>query len=192
VHAGEKERLRKVMWPDGTHISKDVVGQPAVDIAKLAEIATEPGTKFLMVVGEAIGPQDMFSGEKLSPVLTVWQYEQFDEAVQYVQRLTRFSGYGHSCGIQSHNEDHIMQLAHEAKVSRMMVNQVQPYANSGNYNNGMPWALTLGCGTWGNNSTNENVHWKHFLNYTWLSYPIDPVVPDEEELFGEHWKKFGK
>lgn len=188
----EKERLSKVMWPDGIHISKDVVGQAAAKIAGLAEIAVKAGTKFLLVVGEAIGPQDMFSGEKLSPVLTVWRYNQFDEAVQYVQRLTRFSGYGHSCGIQSHDEAHIMQLAMQAKVSRMMVNQVQPYANSGNYNNGMPWALTLGCGTWGNNSTNENVHWKHFLNYTWLSYPIDPIIPDEDQLFGEHWKKFGK
>jgi sulfoacetaldehyde dehydrogenase len=188
----EKERLRKVMWPDGSHISKDVVGQAATKIAALADIPVSDGTKFLMVIGEAIGPEDMFSGEKLSPVLTVWKYAEFDEAIQYVQRLTRFSGYGHSCGIQSQNEDHIMQLAMQAKVSRMMVNQVQPYANSGNYNNGMPWALTLGCGTWGNNITNENVHWKHFLNYTWLSYPIDPVIPDEEQLFGEHWQKFGK
>jgi sulfoacetaldehyde dehydrogenase len=31
----EKERLRKVMWPDGTHIGKDVVGQAASKIAEL-------------------------------------------------------------------------------------------------------------------------------------------------------------
>jgi sulfoacetaldehyde dehydrogenase len=80
----------------------------------------------------------------------------------------------------------------KANVSRMMVNQVQCYANSGNFNNGMPFALTLGCGTWGGNITTENVHWRHFLNITWLSYPIPEVVPDEEAIFGAVWKKYGK
>jgi hypothetical protein len=42
----------------------------------LADISVKEGTKFLMVIGEAIGPEDMFSGEKLSPVLAVWKYEQ--------------------------------------------------------------------------------------------------------------------
>ena len=56
----------------------------------------------------------------------------------------------------------------------------------------MPFGLTLGCGTWGGNITNENIHWKHFLNITWVSKPITPVVPDENKIFGEHWKKYGK
>jgi sulfoacetaldehyde dehydrogenase len=32
--------------------------------------------------------------------------------------------------------------------------------------------MTLGCGTWGGNSTSSNVSWEHLLNYTWVSYPI--------------------
>lgn len=189
---GEKERLRLVMWPDGKHISKEVVGQPASKIAGLADLPHPDQIKFIMVNGEAVGAEDMFSGEKLSPVLTVWKYQEFSEAVDLVSRITRFSGYGHSCGIHSQDEGHIMELALKARVSRMMVNQVQCYANSGNYNNGMPFALTLGCGTWGGNITSENVHWKHFMNVTWVSYPIPDVVPDEKEIFGQVWGKFGK
>ncbi len=188
----EKERLRKVMWPDGAHISKDVVGQPASKIAQLADISNPEQIKFIMVACEKVGSADMFSGEKLSPVLAVWKYKVFSDAVDLVRQITRFSGYGHSCGIQSRDETHIMELAMKANVSRMMVNQVQCYANSGNYNNGMPFALTLGCGTWGGNITTENVHWKHFLNITWLSYPIPEVVPDENAIFGDIWKKYGK
>jgi sulfoacetaldehyde dehydrogenase len=188
----EKERLRKVMWPDGAHISKDVVGQPASKIAQLAGISNPEQIKFIMVACEKVGSADMFSGEKLSPVLAVWKYKVFSDAVDLVRQITRFSGYGHSCGIQSRDEMHIMELAMKANVSRMMVNQVQCYANSGNYNNGMPFALTLGCGTWGGNITTENVHWKHFLNITWLSYPIPEVVPDENAIFGDIWKKYGK
>lgn len=189
---GEKERLRVVMWPDGANISKDVVGQPAGKIARLAGLPDSNQIKFIMVNGEAVGAEDMFSGEKLSPVLTVWKYQEFAGAIDLVKQITRFSGYGHSCGIHSQDEEHIMELALKAKVSRMMVNQVQCYANSGNYNNGMPFALTLGCGTWGGNITTENVHWKHFMNTTWVSYPIPEVIPDENAIFGEVWVKYGK
>lgn len=187
----EKERLREVMWSDGTHLSPKVVGQPAEKIAELVGIQSAKEIKFLMVFGEAVGPEDMFSAEKLSPVLTIWRYQMFDEAVELVAKITRFSGYGHSCGIHSNNEEHILELAMRARVSRMMVNQTQTYGNSGSFDNGMPVALTLGCGTWGGNIVSENVHWKHFLNTTWVSRPIPPSIPDESVIFGNHWNKFG-
>ncbi len=188
----EKARLKEVMWPDGVHLSSKIVGQPASRIAALAGIQSDHEIKFLMVLGEAIGPEDMFSAEKLSPVLTLWKYKTFEEATSYVARITRFSGYGHSCGIHSKNQDHIQELALRARVSRIMVNQVQTYGNSGNYDNGMPVALTLGCGTWGGNIVSENVHWKNFLNITWVSSPIPQSVPDETVIFGEHWQRYGK
>jgi sulfoacetaldehyde dehydrogenase len=188
----EKNRLHKVMWPDGVHLSREVVGQPAIKIARLASIGVSPDTKFLMVMGEAVGAEDLFSGEKLSPILTLWKYQSFDRAVDLVKDITRYSGYGHSCGIHTTSESHMLELATRARVSRIMVRQSQCYGNSGNYDNGMPFALTLGCGTWGGNIVSENVHWKHFINTTWVSMPIEPVIPDENSIFGEHWKKFGK
>jgi sulfoacetaldehyde dehydrogenase len=161
-------------WPDGAHLSKEVVGQHASKISKLAGITDWENVKLLMVVGESVGKADMFSGEKLSPVLTLWKYNEFDDAITLVRDITRYSGYGHSCGIHTTNDEHMLRLATNARVSRMMVRQTQPYGNSGNYDNGMPFALTLGCGTWGGNITSENVHWKHFINTTWVSMPIPP------------------
>ncbi len=188
----EKAALKAVMWPDGVHLNAKIVGQPAGDIAALAGIQSEKPIRFLMVAGEAVGPEDVFSGEKLSPVLTVWKYEDFEDAIKLVAEITRFSGYGHSCGIHSKSQEHIQELGMRARVSRIMVNQVQTYGNSGNYDNGMPVALTLGCGTWGGNIVSENVHWKHFLNTTWVSSPIPVSVPDESVIFGEYWDKYGK
>ncbi len=158
----EKQRLRQVMWPDSEHLSREVVGQPAVKIAALAGIPVSPETTFLMVLGEAVGPDDLFSGEKLSPVLTLWRYGEFDEAVRLVRDITRYSGYGHSCGIHTTSQEHILELATRARVSRMLVRQVQCYGNSGNYDNGLPFALTLGCGTWGGNIVSENVQSTHY------------------------------
>jgi sulfoacetaldehyde dehydrogenase len=191
-NAEEKKRLRAVMWPDGEHLSREVVGQRAQKIATLAGIPMEAEKNFLMVRGEAVGPADLFSGEKLSPVLTVWKYEEFEEAVCLVRDITRYSGYGHSCGIHTTNDAHMLELAMRVRVSRIMVRQTQVFGNSGNYDNGMPFGLTLGCGTWGGNIVSENIHWKHFLNTTWVSMPIAPIVPDEKKIFGAHWKKYGK
>ena len=80
----------------------------------------------------------------------------------------------------------------QARVSRIMVRQSQCYGNSGDYINGMPFSLTLGCGTWGGNIASENITWKHFINTTWVSSPIEPVIPSEGALFGDHWAKYGK
>ena len=180
------------MWPDGAHLSKAVVGQPAQKIAALAELPVRPEVSFLMVEGEAVGAADLFSGEKLSPVITLWKYEEFAEAIDYVQRLTAYSGKGHSCGLHSFSEAHILELGTRARVSRMVVRQPQCYANSGDYVNGLPFSLTLGCGSWGGNAASENITYKHFLNTTWIAKPIDPVLPDEELIFGRLWEKYGK
>jgi sulfoacetaldehyde dehydrogenase len=189
--AEEKTRLRAVMWPDD-RINPKIVATSALSIASAAGLTIPEGTKFLMVLGEKIGRDDPFSGEKLAPVLALWKYREFGEAVDLVEKITHFCGYGHSCGIHSFSEGHILELATRIHVSRMMVRQSQSYGNSGDYTNGMPFSLTLGCGTWGGTITSDNVTWKHFLNYTWVSTPIDPVIPDEDLIFGGHWKKFGK
>lgn len=188
----ERDNLEKALWPDGKHLNKDIIAQSAQKIADVAGIDLPEGKSFLMVMGEAVGPEDLFSGEKLSVVMTLWKANDMDEAIQYVQDITGYVGQGHSCGIHTRDEGRIRQLGETARVSRIMVNQPQCYGNSGNYDNGMPFTLTLGCGSWGNNITTENIHWKHFLNITWVAKPIDPVVPDEEALFGAHWAKYGK
>lgn len=188
----ERKKLQELMWPDGHALNAKIVARPIVRIAEMAGFEIPDGTKFLMVKGQDPVENDCFASEKLSPVLTLWSYDTFEQAIEYVEKITRKCGYGHSCGIHSTNEDHIMDLALKCHVSRMIVRQPQCYANSGNYDNGMPFTMTLGCGTWGGNITTENIAWKHFLNVTWVSKPIEPVVPDEEKIFADHWKEFGK
>jgi len=188
----ERDKLQALMWPDGEHLNGAIVAQPVEKLAALAGIEIPQGTTFLMVAGKKVGKEDPFCKEKLSLVLTIWKYEQFDEAVKMVEEITAINGRGHSCGIHTSNEDHILQLGMRVKASRIMVNQPHAYGNSGNYNNGMPFTLTLGCGTWGGNITTENIYWKHYLNVTWISKPIEPVVPDEAAIFGGYWREFGK
>ena len=101
-------------------------------------------------------------------------------------------GLGHSCGIHSFNDERIDQLALQTKTGRVIVRQSQSYANSGDWCNGMPFSLSIGCGTWGGNASSENIQLKHFTNVTLVARPIEPVIPSDEDLFGDYWVKYGK
>jgi sulfoacetaldehyde dehydrogenase len=137
-----------------------------------------------MIEETGVGPDFPFSGEKLSVTTTLYKWKTFDDAIALVNRITDYSGGGHSCGIHTTIEKRIKELALKVKVSRIMIRQPQCLANSGAWTNGMPMSMTLGCGSWGGNSTTENVTWKHLLNYTWVAYPIPSTEPTDEELFG--------
>lgn len=121
-------------------------------------------------------------GEKLSPIMGLRVYEDFDEALALTLRLLQVAGLGHSCGIHSSDEARILRLAEAAPVSRIMVRQSTGEGNSGSFSNGMPFTSIVSCGGWGSSPVSENVNWRHFLNYTWVSRPIRRPAPSLEEL----------
>ncbi|GMQ57429.1 aldehyde dehydrogenase family protein [Vallitalea sediminicola] len=180
----EKEKLQNTMWEDG-HLDRRIVAQPANKIAELAEINISDNEEFIMVEENGVGADYPFSGEKMSVVVTLYKVKDFDQAVNKVNEITGYQGTGHSCGIHTTDESRVEVLGNKVKVSRIMVRQPQCYANSGNWDNGMPFTLTLGCGTWGGNVASENITWKHFINVTWVSTPIKEEIPTDEELFGD-------
>ena len=187
----EREKLRAYMWPDGRTLNRAMVARPAVWIAERAGLDVPEGTRFLMVLGEKAGPEDRFSGEKISPVLTVWKWDDFAEMVERMKAMHRFSGEGHSASIHSERDDRKVEMAIKANVGRVNVNMPHAMANSGSWFNANPFTDTLGGGSWAGNMTSENVNWKHFLNYTWLSEPFPEYVPDDEDLFGDYLAKWG-
>jgi len=181
----EKQKLQDAFFVDGYHLNIDLICRSAKTIADAADLEISDGTKFFIVEEEGVGKEYPYSGEKLSLILTVYKYSGFDNALKRVEEILKFQGLGHSCGIHSVDDQHIEKLGAFAPVSRIMVRQSQSYGNSGNWNNGMPFTLSLGCGTWGGNITTENITLKHFLNVTWLSKPIEADIPTDKELFGK-------
>lgn len=184
VNQKEKEHLKNAMWVDG-HLSRDIVAKPASRIAEVAGFSIPSETSFMMVEESGIGKDYPFSGEKMSVVLTIYKYNEFDEAIEKVNKITAYSGYGHSCGIHSTSDDHIMQLALNTKTTKVIVRQPHGAANSGAWFNGLANTFSLGCGTWGGNIVSENVTQKHYMNTTWVAEPIDRVEASEEEIFGD-------
>ncbi len=196
-NAEEKNKLEQWMWtptkqPGKMALNLKIVAISANRIAADAGIEVPDNTSMLMVEAENAGV-DRFSGEKISPVLALWKYKtDIDEAIATVTELHEYAGMGHSCGLYSFNADYIDKVASELKVSRVLVRQAHAPSAGGNLWNGMPSTVTLGCGTWGGNITTENIHWKHFINVTWLSEPIEPAKAAEEDIFGGVWKKYGR
>ena len=184
VNEEEKKKLQATLWVDG-HLNPQIIAQPAQTIAELAGIKIDNSISFFMVEEHGTGKEYPFSGEKLSVVLAMYKYKEFKDAVDMVNEITGYQGKGHSCGIHTNNEAHILDLALNTMTSRIMVRQPTSAGNSGNWDNGMPFTLTLGCGTWGGNIASENITWKHMINTTWVSSPIEPVIPTDEELFGD-------
>ncbi|MEW6261778.1 MAG: aldehyde dehydrogenase family protein [Thermodesulfobacteriota bacterium] len=190
--AEERETLRKCMWPDGRALNRDVVARSAKFIADLAGLKVPDNTRILMVLGEKIGREDRFSGEKISPVLTIWRWNDFDEFLIRLRKILKFSGEGHSVSIHSLREDRHLRLGLWANVGRVVVNMPHSYANSGGWTSWLPTTDTLGGGTWAGNITSENINWRHFLNYTWVAKPTPEWIPTDEELFGDYLKKWGR
>ena len=180
----EKAKLEQALWDDEGHRTMNTIAIAAQRIAEIAGFSIPEDRKFLIVQQDRIGKEHKFSGEKLCVVLAMYKFKGFEQAIERVRQIYEVGGKGHSCGIYSFDDDHIDRLARVAPVSRMMVRQPQSKANAGAFNNGMPMTSSLGCGIWGGNITNENVHLKHYLNITWVSRPIAEDRPSEQELFG--------
>ena len=187
VPAEDKARLRDAYWDSEGHRTADTIARSAEVVAKKADIQLPTGKSFLIVEEDSIGKEHLFSTEKLGAVLAVFKYDGFEDALVKVRQILETGGKGHSCGIYSFNDDHIHRLALTAPVSRIMVRQPQSRANAGYFTNGMPMTSSMGCGIWGGNVTNENIHLKHYMNTTWVSRPIPEDRPSDEELLGEFY-----
>ncbi|MGL1892924.1 MAG: aldehyde dehydrogenase family protein [Spirochaetaceae bacterium] len=190
----ERETLGNWMWIKNSKgfrsINPSIVAKSAKVIAEGAGLKVPETTEILLVEGSMPLEDDFFSQEKLSPVLTIWKYSGFDNAMEILTRLTDNCGTGHSCGIHTFTDSYVERMSLEMKTSRIMVNQPQAPANGGNFFNGMASTTTLGCGTWGGNITTENITYKHFLNITYVSQWFPPVKPEDVDIWGEFHKKY--
>ncbi|GGM49088.1 hypothetical protein GCM10012275_20020 [Longimycelium tulufanense] len=188
--AEETARLQALLWPDGRTLNRDWIGRGAADLAIAARIAVDTPDKVNVLVLACADPETdrAVLGEKISPLLTMATYTEFDEAVRLVRLWSDRCGRGHSCGIHTTRPDRVCLLAAHVTTCRVVVNQ-STMTNTGSFAAGVPFTTTLSSGTWGGCSVAGNITWRHFLNYTTISRPIPPSIPDERLIFGRHWEK---
>jgi sulfoacetaldehyde dehydrogenase len=193
LDSAQKGRLQALMWPDGK-LSSAVIGQSAEKIARLAGFdaiaASRPS--MLLVDEDGVGPEHPYSGEKLSPVLALCAARDFEDAMHIVERIYAYQGAGHSVGLHSALPQRALALGLQLPVSRVIVDQAHCFATGGSFDNGLPFSLSMGCGTWGKNNFSDNMNYRHYLNITRVSRPIAEVVPSEDSIFGAFFARHGR
>lgn len=200
LDARQKAQLQAAMWSDGK-LAARCTAKSAAQIARIAglddiaanEAADEPA--FLMVEESGFGASHPFSGEKLSPVLTVYRARDFSDAAAIVRSLYAYMGAGHSVGLHTGAQgehDEAVTLGSTLPVARVIVNQAHCFATGGNFDNGLPFSLSMGCGTWGRNNFSDNLGFRQYLNITRVAYPIEERVPEVDALLGDYFRRFGQ
>ncbi|KAF6568567.1 bifunctional acetaldehyde-CoA/alcohol dehydrogenase [Paenibacillus sp. EKM202P] len=145
-------------------VNPAIVGQSAVKIAEMSGITVPAGTKILVAEIEGVGTKFPLSAEKLSPVLACYKVKNAEQGIQRAAEVVEFGGMGHSSAIHSQDEDVIARFANRLQTGRIIVNAPSTHGAIGDiYNTNLP-SLTLGCGSYGRNSTSSNVSAVNLIN----------------------------
>lgn len=177
----EREKFRNALFIYG-EMNKHVVGQSVHKIAELAELDIPKDTKVIVIDIE--DPEDVLGKEKMCPVLSLYKYDSFRDAVEIARLNLEMEGKGHSVAIHSNNIENIEYAGEILEVSRFVINQTSATSAGGSFFNGFAPTNTLGCGSWGNNSISENLDYKHLINVSRIGYYMkDNKVPSDEELW---------
>jgi sulfoacetaldehyde dehydrogenase len=193
LSAEETQNLQNALWIQG-RLNPNLIAKSASDIAKAAGLERPEISKLkvLMVEETGTGSEHPFSGEKLCPVLTVYRAASFEDACRQIEKIYDFQGKGHSVGLHSQDESRPLKMGMNLPACRVIVNQAHCFATGGSFDNGLPFSLSMGCGTWGGNSISDNLNYMHYLNIVRIVSPIPPVEPSIEEIFGEYWSRYGR
>jgi len=191
----EVDRLAKVAFLENGDPNIEAVGRSPAELAAKAGVHAEPADKVLLAVLptdlEALGAHPLVR-EKLMPVLGLVRSPDVDHALAACDLVTRHGGLGHTSAVYSRDPSVVDRFAATIRTGRILVNAPTAVGALGGIYNSLTPTFSLGCGTWGGNIASENITWKHFINTTWVSLPIAPVIPDEDVLFGAFWAKHGK
>ena len=165
LNATQVELLEQLHWHDGKMTTTLLAQDIDTVIGEMGMLDDAPaGTQFLVAPQSEIGPEHPMTGEKMARFLALHRASNFDEALTKAVAIQSFQGAGHSLGLHSADDARAHRLAMEAKTCRVIVNQAHCFATGGFFNNGLPFSLTMGCGSWGGNSIDDNLNWQHFVN----------------------------
>ncbi len=173
----ECEQLAEVLLTEKLLVNPDLVGQSAARVAAAAGIDVSDDTTVLVCPQQGVGPDFPLSHEKLSPVLALYVVEDWREGCERCKQLLEFGGLGHTMVIHSGDDDVVLEFGLHKPAHRILVNTVSSVGAVGLTTNLFP-SMTLGCGSWGNNITSDNVGPQHLINIKRLARGVRPFTSD--------------
>ncbi|OCA91759.1 acetaldehyde dehydrogenase (acetylating) [Pseudobacillus wudalianchiensis] len=166
----EKKRIEDIILVNG-RLNPSIVGKSPQRLAEMAKIIIPEKAKLLIAEETNVGKSHPFSLEKLSPILALYTVQDSQEASNVCNELLELGGLGHTIGIHAENQDIIERFGLEQKVSRVIVNSGTTFGGIG-ATTGIAPSMTLGCGTYGNNVSSDNIGPEHLLNTKRIAFGV--------------------
>jgi acyl-CoA reductase-like NAD-dependent aldehyde dehydrogenase len=157
--------------PGDGHLRRQTLGQSGQAIAEAAGVRRDRPIRVLVLpvaTEEVDGP---LGREKLAPLLSLVSVDGTEQGLEVCKRLLANQGAGHTAVIHTGDQALQQRFAEEVPASRILVNGPATHGCIG-VGNGLVPSLTLGCGTFGGNSTTDNVTYTNLLNVKRLARPI--------------------
>ena len=162
----EMKSVINLVFPNNV-LSPAMVGQPATKIAEAAKVKVPSNTKVLIGEATEISMNEPWGREKLTTILGMFKAKNFEDGLQKSYDLVNLGGAGHTSILYTDQQvsDRTKVFAEKMNTCRILINTPSSFGGLGDlYNFRLEPSLTLGCGTWGNNSVSENVGVKHLIN----------------------------
>ena len=164
---------RVLVTPEGLP-NPTLVGKSAMEVAEAAGLTISSGTRVLISHQTGVGRDHPLSMEKLCPVLSYYEVDDWRAGCERCMEILRYGGMGHTMSIHSRDEAVILEFGLRKPAFRIVVNSPTTLGAIG-MTTGLDPAMTLGCGGYGGNITSDNISPIHLLNIKRLAYGIRPT-----------------
>jgi len=172
----ERARLEAVAIGPNRSLNPQVVGKSAAWIAEKAGIAVPAGTKVLVVRLEGVGREHPLSCEKLSPILGYYVVDGWQQGCARCKEILAYGGMGHTLSIHATDAEIVRQFGLEKPAFRICVNTPATHGSIG-LSTALAPSMTLGCGTYGNNITTDNITPLHLIQVKRVAWEMTEFFP---------------
>ncbi|AHF57596.1 bifunctional acetaldehyde-CoA/alcohol dehydrogenase [Spiroplasma eriocheiris] len=163
------DKVRKAMFKEGKYgiLNPALVGQTPQTIAKITGVTIPTNTRLILCPAEKSSHDEPLAHEKLSTYVGLYKAKDFNHALAIAKDLLTM-GPGHTASLwtdEIKGKAEINLWRDSLNDGRMVVNMPSSLGAVGDmYNFQLAPSFTLGCGSWGGNSTSVNIGPQHLLN----------------------------
>lgn len=161
----ESEKLGPIAFDSINKLMRaDVVGMSAQFLSNKAGFEIPKKVRLLIAPCKGIGPGYPLSYEILTPILTYYVVDSYEEAIKTCMKLNALGGQGHTVSIYTNNDKVIRDITSRISAGRICVNTPTTQGAIGGIYNTLNPSFTLSCGTHAGNIYTDNITTTHLLN----------------------------
>jgi acyl-CoA reductase-like NAD-dependent aldehyde dehydrogenase len=150
----------------------EMIGQSAERIAGMLRITRDHPIRLIVVPRAAVEPGDPFSDEKMTPVLSLFTARDEEHGLELCRQVLAVKGAGHTAAIHTTDDALLARFSRHVPASRIIVNSSAVHGVVG-MTTALEPSFTLGCGTFGKNSTTDNVGYRNLRNVKRVAHHLE-------------------